>query len=111
MMLDQRPRAGGDRSTARNWLEDPRISLEGLTPGQRYTAVIVVVLAILMVKVGLPRTSSSLAASQDRVATASPHVSIATTSTTMVGADVATSADPSLVVMTPPPADTPVTAI
>ena len=41
--------AGGRRP---NWFEDPRVSL---TPGQRYTVVIVLVLTVLMLRIGLPR--------------------------------------------------------
>lgn len=37
----------------RAWLEDPEFDF--LTPGQRYTAVIVVVLAALMMSIGVPR--------------------------------------------------------
>ena len=52
-----RSRDGGrDRAS---WFEDPHFSLEGLTPGQRYTALIVIVLALLMLRIGLPQGTSS----------------------------------------------------
>jgi len=40
-----------------NWFEDPHVNL---TPGQRYTAFIVVMLAVLMLRIGLPRGGNSL---------------------------------------------------
>ncbi|MCU1463705.1 MAG: hypothetical protein JWO37_3780 [Acidimicrobiales bacterium] len=105
-MVDQRPRAGGTRSTARSWFEDPHLSLRGLTPGQRYTAVLVAVLTILVLKIGLPHAASSQAVSQTTVKTARSAADVAATSTTVVHPDVATSpTDPGLVVVTPPLGD------
>lgn len=37
-----------------SWAEDPRFSLDMLSPGQRYTAVIAGALAVAMLTVGLP---------------------------------------------------------
>lgn len=42
-----------------SWLEDPHLSLDRLTPGQRYTLVLVAIVIILMFKIGLPRLGSS----------------------------------------------------
>ena len=44
-----------------SWFEDPHFSLESLTPGQRYTALLVLVLTVLMVTIGVPRGTSSAA--------------------------------------------------
>jgi hypothetical protein len=52
-----RPPLGGQDRVS--WFEDPHFSLEGLTPGQRYTALIVIVLAVLMLRIGLPAKSPS----------------------------------------------------
>jgi hypothetical protein len=37
----------------RRWLEDPHFDF--LTPGQRYTALLVVLLAVLLMTIGVPR--------------------------------------------------------
>jgi hypothetical protein len=64
--------ANGDgRHGLRRWFEDPRISLDGLTPGQRYSALIVIVLAVLMLRFGLPR-SGPVARAPDNVIPAAP---------------------------------------
>jgi len=38
-------------------LENP--NLDGLTPGQRYTLAIVIILAVLMLRIGLPHHTTS----------------------------------------------------
>lgn len=43
----------------RSWFADPRLSLDALTPGQRYTAVLTVVLVIGLLAFGVPRGSRS----------------------------------------------------
>ena len=43
----------GPRSSGRRWLEDP--NLDRLSPGQRYTALLVVLLSVLMLWIGVPR--------------------------------------------------------
>ena len=48
----------------RPWLEDPRLSLEGLSPGQRYTAVLALALAIAMLTIGVPRGGSRSATTE-----------------------------------------------
>lgn len=47
-----------------SWFEDPHFSLDGLTPGQRYTAFIVIVLALLMLRIGLPGKAPSAGTSR-----------------------------------------------
>lgn len=51
-----------EKATTRRWLEDPRLSLENLSPGQRYTAVIAGALALAMITVGVPRGDTTPAA-------------------------------------------------
>jgi hypothetical protein len=62
---------GAGRHGLRSWFEDPRISLDGLTPGQRYTALIVILLAVLMLRFGLPR-SGPAARAPDNIVPAAP---------------------------------------
>jgi hypothetical protein len=51
------PAPSGERGHDwRGWLEDPHFSL---TPGQRYTVLVVIVLALLMLRFGLPVDTSS----------------------------------------------------
>lgn len=52
-MIEPAPAPARDR-TVMAWLEDPRFGDVGLTPGQRYVALLLVVLCILLVTVGLP---------------------------------------------------------
>lgn len=40
--------------TVRSWLENPHLSLDFLTAGQRYTAVLTIVLGVLLLAFGLP---------------------------------------------------------
>lgn len=40
--------------TTRSWWENPRLSLDFLTPGQRYTAVLTIALGVLLLAFGLP---------------------------------------------------------
>lgn len=48
---------------APRWLEDPRLSLESLTPGQRYVAFIVIVLGVIMLRFGIPHGTGVIPAS------------------------------------------------
>jgi len=47
----------------RSWWEDPRLHLDQLTPGQRYTAVLVAILTVLLLMFGLPGALPGLRAS------------------------------------------------
>ena len=63
------PPSASDRPTSRwsavaHWWEDPHFRLN-LTAGQRYTAVLVVILTVLLLKFGLPIGPTSLRASAD----------------------------------------------
>jgi len=40
-----------------SWWEDPHFSLQRLTPGQRYTLILGVILVVLLLKFGLPHVS------------------------------------------------------
>jgi hypothetical protein len=43
------------RQAIKEWLEDPHLNLGVLTPGQRYTVALVVLVAVLMMTIGVPR--------------------------------------------------------
>ncbi|MHB8466460.1 MAG: hypothetical protein ACYDH6_23100 [Acidimicrobiales bacterium] len=58
-MMPTEPTTKQEPERRANWFEDPHISLERLTPGQRYTAAIVIVLSLLMLGIGLPRHTTS----------------------------------------------------
>jgi hypothetical protein len=51
----QRP--AQDRSVATSWWEDPHFSLDRLTPGQRYTLALAIILIVLLLKFGLPHAT------------------------------------------------------
>jgi hypothetical protein len=44
-----------EQAAPRRWLEDPHLSLDTLSPGQRYTALIALGLAIALLLWGVPR--------------------------------------------------------
>lgn len=70
-----RDRPASRRSAFANWWEDPHLRLN-LTAGQRYTAVLVVILTVLLLRFGLPIGPTSLRASADsgRPAPSAPPV-------------------------------------
>jgi len=43
-----------DRRTETSWCEDRHLSLDRLTPGQRYTLALIAILMVLLLKLGLP---------------------------------------------------------
>lgn len=61
-----------------SWWEDPHLSLDRLTPGQRYTLLLVVLLAVLLLRFGLPQAGSSSAPSGT---VPSPSITVPTTMT------------------------------
>jgi hypothetical protein len=59
-----------ERPVTANWWEDPRLGLNRLTPGQRYTLVLVVVLTALILRFGLPFAPTGLRGAVDSVRSA-----------------------------------------
>lgn len=49
----------GEPTSVPTWLEDPHFNLDALTPGQRYTALLSVALVVLLVTIGVPRSTRS----------------------------------------------------
>lgn len=52
--VDGQPPRLAPSPALQSWLENPRLSLDFLTPGQRYTAVLTIGLGILLLAFGLP---------------------------------------------------------